>query len=302
MSKSSRVEFRAADGVVLRGDFYRAEGKVSPIVVMTAGLHLLKEHYLPAFAERYRAAGISSLAFDYRTYGSSEGTPRQDSDLFQQAEDYRDAVTAAMDLPGVDPAKVVVMGPGHGGAAALLAIADDPRPAAALLQSPIASGRKDAEAFPPGWLDRAWRDREAKTRAGDATPSYVQVWPDAADKAGPGEPILFRNPLAHGFITQALRASEAAGTPWENRMTLRSLLSIARTEPRDFIHKIEQPTLYVVFPSDPFTGTAEFHRAAFDRMGPNGEFKVVVPPTDGSVEDFIVSTAKAQIEFLGRVL
>ena len=302
MSKSSRVEFKTTDGVVLRGDFYRAEGKDRPVVVMTAGLHLPKEHYLPAFGERYRAAGISSLAFDYRTYGSSDGTPRQESDLFQQAEDYRDAVTAAMDLPGVDPGKVVVMGLGHGGAAALLSAVDDPRPAAAILQSPIISGRRDSEAFPPGWLERAWRDREGKTRAGDVTPTYVQVWPDAADKAGPAEPILFRNPLAHGFITEALQASNAAGTPWENKMTLRSLLAIARTEPRDFIHKIEQPTLYVVFPADPFTGTAEFHRTAFDKMGPNGEFRIVEPPTDGSVESFVVSTAETQIEFLGRVL
>jgi len=77
---------------------------------MTAGLNLLKEHPLPKFSELYKAEGISSLAFDYRSYGSSDGRPRQESNLLQQAADYRDAVSAAMDLPGVDPKQVVVMG------------------------------------------------------------------------------------------------------------------------------------------------------------------------------------------------
>lgn len=299
---STRIEFKTTDGVTLRGDFYKAEGEARPIVVMTAGLHLLKEHYLPTFARRFKEAGISSLAFDYRNYGSSDGQPRFETNLVQQGEDYSDAVTAAMDLPGVDPTKVIIMGLGHGGAATLLAAAGDSRPKAVILQSPIVSGRRDATLFPSGWVDRAWRDRENKTRTGDQTPTYVPVWPSSSAVGPSDEPVLFQNEMAYGFITEAKVASDAARTPFENKMTLRSVLSLTSTEGRDSLYKIKQPTLYVVFPGDPFTGTAEFHRTAFDKMGPNAEFKIVTPPTDSNVDGFVTSTAVAQIEFINRTV
>jgi hypothetical protein len=69
---------------------------------MTAGLTLTKEHNIGAMAERFQEGGISALAFDYRCRGSSDGTPRQEANLLQEAEDYRDAVTAAKELPGTD--------------------------------------------------------------------------------------------------------------------------------------------------------------------------------------------------------
>jgi hypothetical protein len=80
------------------------------------------------------------------------------------------------------------------------------------------------------------------------------------------------------------------------------LLYAARTEAKDFIYKIQIPTLYTVFPEDPFTGTAEFHRAAFDKMGPNGEFCVVQPPAGGNMESVILSAVEPQVEFLRRVV
>lgn len=304
MSNSKRVEFRAEDGVILRGDFYQAEGENRPIAVMTAGLALLKEHFIDTIARRYQAAGISALAFDYRNWGSSDGSPRHDTDLLKQGDDYRDAVSAAKELPGVDPDKVIIFGIGHGGAGAIIAAADDPRPAAVILHVPIVSGRNDAKAYPEGLLDRAWRDREEKTRTGDTEPTYIQAWPETLEQARgeSGGPILLGMEPAFHFWQEAKPRSDAAGTPYDNKITLRSLLYTARTEPKDWLYKITQPTLYVVTPFDPFTGTAEYHRAAFERMGPNAEFKIVEPPANASFDEFISYPVEAQIEFLKRVL
>lgn len=303
MNASARVEFRTVDGVTLRGDYYQADGDRQPIVVMTAGLSLLKEHLIPLYANAFQASGVSALAYDYRGWGSSDGLPRQETDLLQQGEDYRDAVTAAMDLPGVDPARVVVFGLGHGGAAAAIGIADDPRPAAAILQSPIVSGRKDSEKWPSGWIERAWLDRERRTRNRDTSATYVPVWPESLPQAqGSGEAVLTNGEAFYRLISAEQPKSEAAGTPWRNEITLQSLLRIARTEARDYLPRIRQPTLYIVPTFSPLTGSADEHRAAFQTMGSNAEFHVFDPPANGTAEQMRAAAIPAHGEFLQRVL
>ena len=62
MAKSKRVEFKTTDGITLRGHFYQAKGDKRPIVIMTAGLTLTKEHNIGAMAEKFQEGGISALA------------------------------------------------------------------------------------------------------------------------------------------------------------------------------------------------------------------------------------------------
>ena len=103
MTDYTRVEFKTIDGVILRGDFFPAADTEAPCVVMTQGLSLLKEHYIHDHARRFVAAGVAALVYDHRGYGSSDGFPRHETNPLQQAEDYHDAVTAAMTLPNVAP-------------------------------------------------------------------------------------------------------------------------------------------------------------------------------------------------------
>ena len=88
------IEF-SAEGVVLRGWFYRAEGATgrAPTVVMAHGFSAVKEMYLDAFAEVFAAAGLNALVFDNRGFGASDGEPRQEIDPWQQVRDYRHAIT-----------------------------------------------------------------------------------------------------------------------------------------------------------------------------------------------------------------
>lgn len=60
---SKRVEFRTADGVTLRGDFFLAAPQPvgTPIVIVTQGLTLLKEHFLPNWGNRFVGVGYSVL-------------------------------------------------------------------------------------------------------------------------------------------------------------------------------------------------------------------------------------------------
>jgi alpha-beta hydrolase superfamily lysophospholipase len=128
-----RVEFTTIDGVTLRGDFFQAEGGRTPCIVMTQGLSLLKDHYIQDHARKFVEAGISTLVYDHRGYGSSDGEPRHETKPIQQAEDYHDAVTAAMTLPHVDPTRLAIWGIGHSGGAATIAAASEPVSAGGVL-------------------------------------------------------------------------------------------------------------------------------------------------------------------------
>ena len=306
MADSKRIEFDTIDGVKLRGDFFAAKGAKSPVIVMTQGLTLLKEHYIDDSARRFQAAGISALVYDHRSYGSSDGLPRHETNPLQQAEDYHDAVTAAMSQPGVDPDKVAIWGIGHSGGATMIAAGDDPRVKAVILNMPFYSGAQDAKGFPPGILERAWLDREDQTAAKTKSTSYVQPWPTSLANANgeQGERTFLTSEHAWNFFNGSKKRSDAAGTPWENKMTLQSFYYIAKVEPRDFISKIApRPMLYLAAQEDPLTGPLEAHKEVFAKAGKNAEFKVLTPHHLATYfDDAFERSIGVQIEFLTRTL
>jgi fermentation-respiration switch protein FrsA (DUF1100 family) len=51
-------------------------GKKPPIVLMAGGLGAQIDFGLEAYAEAFAESGLAVLLFDYRNFGSSEGTPR----------------------------------------------------------------------------------------------------------------------------------------------------------------------------------------------------------------------------------
>lgn len=120
-----------------------------PIVVMAHGLGGVKQGGLPAFAERFQAAGYACLVFDYRYFGLSKGTPRELLDIAAQREDWRAAVAHARTLSQVDPARVVVWGTSFGGGHAIVTAANDPTIAAAIAQCPFTDGVSSSLAIPP---------------------------------------------------------------------------------------------------------------------------------------------------------
>src|ERR1700743_1355374 len=170
MSDHSRVEFKTVDGVTLRGDYFPTATPNAPCIVMPQGLTLLKEHYIHDHARKFVEAGIAALVYDHRGYGSSDGSPRHETNPFQQAEDYHDAVSAAMRLPGIDPTRIAIWGIGHSGGATPIAAASEPRVKAVILNMPFQSGQVDAANYPAGTMDRAWKDREAHTAYGNTEP------------------------------------------------------------------------------------------------------------------------------------
>ncbi len=74
-------------GVRCDGDLYLPEGvNKPPVVIMAHGMAAQKDFRLPAYAERFVEKNMAAFLFDYRTFGKSDGEPRQmvDPDLHVQ--------------------------------------------------------------------------------------------------------------------------------------------------------------------------------------------------------------------------
>ncbi|MEA2420927.1 MAG: uncharacterized protein QOF55_26, partial [Thermoleophilaceae bacterium] len=111
-----------------------------PIVVMAHGFGAVRAARLWAFAERFAAAGLAALVFDYRYFGDSGGEPRQLLDVSRQLDDWRAAIAFARSLDGVDPERVAAWGSSFGGGHVAVLAAEDRRLAAAVSQGPFLDG------------------------------------------------------------------------------------------------------------------------------------------------------------------
>jgi len=111
-----------------------------PCVVMAHGLGATRDASLVPYAERFAAAGMHVLLFDYRHFGASDGEPRQLVSVRRQLQDYAAAVDFARALAGVDPARVAVWGTSFAGGHALVTAARQSGVAAAVCQCPMMDG------------------------------------------------------------------------------------------------------------------------------------------------------------------
>lgn len=300
MPHSERIEFRTRDGVVLRGDFFPAAGRGRPVVVMAGGFGLLKELLTP-FAAAFQEAGLSALTYDHRSFGSSDGLPRQEVDIERQAADFFDAVTAAARLPGVDAGKLVLWGIGHGASAAMIAAGRDPRLAASILCIPFPSGTLDRENIPPHQLEAALRERESRAVA-ETPPTMAKAFRDwAEDGDGDDATVFVRGPAGYGLAKTNADLAAAVGTPWRNEVTLESFLNIAQMEAQDHAYRIRGRVLYIVNEGDTLAAPAAVHRLIAARIG-GAEFNVVPRQPGGELTDQLTESARRQVAWLRTVL
>ena len=134
------VAFTSA-GVECAAWLYRPDGDgPHPIVVMAHGFSATRDQRLDAYAERFCAAGVGALLFDYRHFGASGGEPRQLLDIARQQADYRAAIAHARAIDWVDPARVALFGSSFSGGHVLAVAAGDALIAAVVAQCPFTDG------------------------------------------------------------------------------------------------------------------------------------------------------------------
>ena len=111
-----------------------------PLVIMAGGWCYTKEIVMPHYATWFHDIGCATLRFDYRNFGESTGEPRQHINPWNQIEDYRNALTFAESLAGIDTRKIGIWGISYSGGHVLIASALDPRPAFAISTIPVVDG------------------------------------------------------------------------------------------------------------------------------------------------------------------
>lgn len=243
------VEFWTEDGTRLRGHIHGDAHAPAPGVVMShgfGGVHAQIEHYAAYFAE----AGFAVLNYDHRGFGGSDGTPRQEVNPYQQAADWRDAISFAETQPEFDAAAGFgVWGSSFAGGLAMVTAANDPRVRCAVGQIPNVSGhRNGAKMFTPEQIAtiRALAADDRRARLGGAEPAVVPLFPQEA-----GAFAAFMLGIPDGIVE---RASEAPG--WRNWVTVRSLEHLIEFEPAAWATYVSpKPLMMIVGEEDVCTFT-----------------------------------------------
>lgn len=144
------VVFEGKGGLKLRGWYIPAPEGVgrAPAVAFGHGNAADRRQWLPAAAEIHEA-GIAQLLFDFAGRGESDGEVISLGP--HESEGLRTALDWLARRPDVDPQRLGLAGKSMGGAAAILAAADDPRVRVLVLDSPFADLRQT--------VDRAFEER-----------------------------------------------------------------------------------------------------------------------------------------------
>jgi fermentation-respiration switch protein FrsA (DUF1100 family) len=280
------IEFDAG-GVTLRGWFYAAEGGTgpAPTVVMAHGFSAVKEMYLDRYAEVFAAAGLNALVYDHRTFGASDGEPRQEIDPWAQVRDYRHAITFAITLDEVDPDRIGVWGTSFSGGHVLVVGAIDRRVKAVVCQVPLVGGHDNFRAlvradFIAGFRQQFDADRLARYR-GEA-PAMVPVVDE-----DPLAPSALPTPDSYEWF---IDTHKTRAPSWRNEVTLRSVEMFTEYEPGSYLPYISPtPLLMLVARGDHLT-PAELAIAAYDNAHepkrlvilPGGHFDAYVKGFDES--------------------
>ena len=99
----------------------------APLVVVTGSWTTSKEQQADFYARRLADRGVTTLTFDFRGFGQSQGEPRDWENPERKAADIVSAVDFAQTLPGIDPARIGGLGVCASSGYQAVAVAQDDR-------------------------------------------------------------------------------------------------------------------------------------------------------------------------------
>lgn len=246
MSERKPVEFMS-EGTRCGAWHYSPEGPgPHPYVVMGHGLGATTELGLDDFARRFADSGYGVVAFDYRSFGFSDGEPRQVISVKRQLADWASALRFVRSLPGVDTSRIAIWGSSFGGGHVISVAARDHAVAAAVSQVPFSDGVQSLLKLRPLTALRL-------TLAGmiDAAGSLVGAAPKYVPLLGrPGDLALMSAADSYDGYMQLVTADAAESGRWRDRAAARIALSIGLYRPRRLAAKVSAPLLVIAARAD----------------------------------------------------
>lgn len=233
-----------------------ATGAGRPCVVMAHGLGGTRDTGLSGFAEAFAGAGLDVLLFDYRGFGDSGGSPRQHVSYRAQRDDYRAAIAAARQLPGVDRERIVLWGTSYSAGHVLPVGVADGHIAAAISMTPAMDGAAALLTL----LRRSGPLPLLRLTAHgirDAIGSLFGRRPHVVALAGAPGSVAFLD--APGALEGCLAT---AGPTWRNEICARAALEVAMNRPTTSARKVTFPLLVQIGDADQTVPASAAVRAA----------------------------------------
>lgn len=266
-----------------------------PCVVMAHGFGGTKDTGLEGFGTTLSAAGLDVLAFDYRGFGGSAGSPRQVVSLSGQVADYRAALAAAGRIDGVDPHRLVLWGTSLSGGHVFEVAAGRTDLAAVIALTPLVSGPAAAKHSTP-FYDPATSLRavalavKAKLAAATGRPPVL-----VPVVGRPEEAAVLAIPGMYEEYTGI------AGPGWRNEVDARVVLDVATHRPIKYAAQMPCPALVQI---------ADFDRCASPHAAQTAAVKAAALVHHYPADHFDVYPGRPwheavvadQVRFLRRVL
>lgn len=295
----------SSGGLRCAGVLYRSEDPTysHACVVMAHGFSGTSDWIVPDFASRFADGGLTTLVFDYRHLGRSEGEPRQLIDGRRQRDDLRRAVEFMRGTADIDPHCIALWGTSLGGSHVITIAAEDPEISAVVANVPALDvfkgmrGRSEPVGFHPTRLQAALASiRLVAAATWDAIRGAAGLRPYYIPVYGPLGRAVFADPA----LAPLFEALEAGAPLWRNRVTPRFLFTAPRY--RDgTIARIAAPLMVTVARDDATLSTGFVKRKAAEahlveiHEYPVGHFDMY----HGAVRDQV---AADHLEFLRRHL
>jgi len=279
-------------GQPIAGWFYAPDGAEPgpwPCVVMGHGFAAVKEARLDAFAERFAAAGMACVVFDYRHFGGSGGEPRQVINIGRQQADWRAAIAYARSRSDVDRSLIALWGTSFGGGHVLDIAKRDHSIAAVVLHLPLVDSLAAAKGEGLGQSLRLGVAglRDELRRLLRRPPYLIRV------VGPPGTMAVMTTPEAEPGYLSIVREAPT----WRNVVAARITVEMALFRPGRTTSRVSCPSLFVVGMRDTVTPPIATLQTALRTLGarvmglPTGHF-------DAYLGDAFEEAVRAEAAFL----
>ena len=234
MDSATAIAFQS-DGVTCRGTLLLPRvSDPAPVVVLCTGFGGTQD--TPAIRAASRAfadAGFATLTFDYRSFGASDGEPRQIVDIAGQLTDIRAAMGFVQSNPRLDRSRIVLWGTSLGGGHVVTAAADRDDVVAVVAQVPFNGFPRRVEGRSTTTALRLFaamvRDRLRGTFR--RQPAYVPL-------VGPASSLAV---MASDSASLSIAGLDSP--TWRNEVAPRGLFAMMRYHPADHAPRVHAPLL-----------------------------------------------------------
>lgn len=205
---------------------------------------------LPSTALAFQEAGITTLLYDPRGVGLSDGNPRNNINPFQQVDDMSDALTFLSSRPSVDPRQGIgLWGFSLGAAVAMATAAIDPRARFVMAVCPGTETVYDMGKLRQV-LSKAAKDRESRIKGNE--PFYVPMLTKKGES-----PVGWNPGLEHEAIMRLLHSQDEAdplraslAPNHVNRTTVGTYRHMLLWDVRHVCQYLTQPILFLLAEHD----------------------------------------------------